>query len=186
MEYVEPIKDIETLNEIKAILKQRSIRDYVLFVVGINTGILASQLLKIKVRDVYEDEKVKEFYSIEEHKNGEMKKTYLNSNVKNALIEYITQNELEEGDYLFKSKKNNEPITRQQAYRIINNVAREVGITEKIGTHTLRKTFGYHAYIKGVAVSFLQSIFNHATPAETLRYIGIDKTTCVVKIDVNL
>jgi len=186
MEYVEPIKDVEILNKIKAILKQRSIRDYVLFTVGINTGILASQLLKMKVKDVYKGENVKEFYCLNDPKSGEMKQIYLNNNVRNALIEFSKYVELGEDDYLFKSKKNSEPITRQQAYRIINNVAREVGITEKIGTHTLRKTFGYHAYVKGIAVSLLQSLFNHATPAETLRYIGIDKTTCVVKIDVNL
>lgn len=186
MEFVQPIKDLRTLNKIKSILKQRSIRDYVLFVFGINTGILASHLLKIRVIDIIEGGMVKEFYIIDNAKNGEKKHIYLNNNVRAALMEYMETVELDEQDFLFKSKKNNEPISRQQAYRIINNVAREAGITEKIGTHTLRKTFGYHAYVKGVAVSLLQSLFNHATPSETLRYIGIDKTTCVVKIDVNL
>ena len=44
-------------------------------------------------------------------------------------------------DYLFNSRKGkNEPITRVQAYRILNNVAEKIGL-EEIGTHTLRKSF---------------------------------------------
>ena len=94
---------------------------------------------------------------------------------------------LEESDYLFKSRKNNNPITRQQAYRIINQAAREVGIEGNIGTHTLRKTFGYHAYRKGIAISILTKLFHHQSSAETLRYIGIDKNeNYPIKVDVNL
>lgn len=186
MEYVEPIKNVESIDRIKAILKKRSHRDYLLFVFGINTGILVSHLLKMKVSDVYDDQNVKEYYCLREQKSGEIKPYYINNKVKSALIDYVTKSELQTTDYLFKSQKNNEPITRQQAYRIINNVAREVGISEKIGTHTLRKTFGYHAYQKGIAISLLQSIFNHPTRAETLQYIGIERDNFEVKVDVNL
>ncbi|GAE36690.1 tyrosine-type recombinase/integrase [Halalkalibacter akibai] len=186
MEYVEPIKNVETIEKIKAILKKRSHRDYLLFIFGINTGILVSHLLRIKVSDVYDCQNVKEYYCLREKKSGEIKSYYINNKVRSALIDYVTKAELQATDYLFKSQKNNEPITRQQAYRIINNVAREVGISEKIGTHTLRKTFGYHAYQKGIAISLLQSVFNHPTRAETLRYIGIERDNFEVKIDVNL
>ncbi|WP_209123890.1 tyrosine-type recombinase/integrase [Alkalihalobacillus sp. BA299] len=100
---------------------------------------------------------------LQEQKSDETKPYYINNKVKSALIEYINLAKLKAEDYLFKSQKNNQPITRQQAYRIINTVAREVGISKKIGTHTLRKTFGYHAYSKGIAISLLQSIFNHSS-----------------------
>lgn len=90
-------------------------------------------------------------------------------------------------DYLFKSRKYDKPITRQQAYRIINSAAKEVGIQERIGTHTIRKTFGYHAYQKGIAISLIQSVYGHSSTTETLRYIGIDKQDRQpIKIDVNL
>ncbi|HZH61989.1 MAG TPA: tyrosine-type recombinase/integrase [Metabacillus sp.] len=186
MEYVEPIKDIETIEKIKSILKVKSHRDYLLFVFGINTGLLVSHLLKIKVSDVIEELGVKEFYSLYETKSAQPKQIYLNNKVKKALIEYLNEAKLKNEDYLFKSKKNNQPITRQQAYRIIHNVAREAGMIENVGTHTLRKTFGYHAYRKGIAVSLLQNLFNHSTRAETLRYIGIQKEVYEVRIDVNL
>ncbi|MCY6485404.1 tyrosine-type recombinase/integrase [Clostridium aestuarii] len=46
-------------------------------------------------------------------------------------------------------------------------------ISGEIGTHSLRKTFGYHAYNKGVSLELLIQIFNHSSKSETLRYIGI-------------
>ena len=62
---------------------------------------------------------------------------------------------------------------RQQAYKIINNVAKSVEIKEKIGTHTLKKTFGYHAYNNGYDITLIQKLFNHSSQSVTLRYIGI-------------
>ena len=50
-----------------------------------------------------------------------------------------------------------------------------MGITENIGTHTLRKTFGYHAYQTGADLTVIQDIFNHSAPRVTLRYIGINR-----------
>ena len=187
MEYVEPIKDIEKINEIKQLLKQQSERDYLFFVIGINTGIRISDLLNIKVEDIWDGKIVKEFLYVTDPKTNQVYTFYLNTMVKVALENYLSQNEFQQTNFLFKSKKNDLPITRQQAYRIINKVAKQVGIQEKIGTHTLRKTFGYHAYRKGIAISILKSIFNHVTSSETLRYIGIDKhDNQPVKVDVNL
>ena len=65
-------------------------------------------------------------------------------------------------------------IGRVQAYRILNKAAAEVGLIE-IGTHTLRKTFGYHFYKRYKDVALLQEIFNHSAPSITLRYIGINQ-----------
>ncbi|WP_078382195.1 tyrosine-type recombinase/integrase [Sutcliffiella halmapala] len=187
MEYVDPIREIEKINAIKVKLKKQSLRDLLLFVFGINTGIRISDLLNLKVEDVRDGFGLKEFLCLHDSKSEDAKSFYLNNKVKIVLQEYLISHEFNNCDYLFKSKKNNLPITRQQAYRIINTAAKEVGITGKIGTHTLRKTFGYHAYRKGIAISILKSIFNHQTPAETLRYIGIEKDDHYqIKLDVNL
>ncbi|AZV44991.1 integrase [Peribacillus asahii] len=187
MEYVNPIKDIESINAIKQILQQQSQRDLLLFVLGINTGIRVSELLALKVDDVWEDSHIKEFLRIRDTKHEEVKAYYLNNNVRDVLGKYLAQWNFTSSDYLFKSKKNNQPITRQQAYRIINHAAKEVGIPGKIGTHTLRKTFGYHAYRKGIAISILMSIYHHHSPAETLRYLGIEKNEeHLIRVDVNL
>jgi len=77
-------------------------------------------------------------------------------------------------EYLFKSRKGeNKPITRVQAYRILSEVGKCLGMAE-VGTHTLRKTFGYWHYKQYKDVAILQDIFNHSAPSITLRYIGIN------------
>lgn len=187
MEYVNPIKDVESINRIKEALKQKSPRDFLLFVVGINTGIRICDLLNLKVKDVWEGEMVKEFLFIDGDGHHKKSTFYINNNVREALKDYISAANLTNNDYLFASKNYDKPISRQQAYRIINMAAREAGIQGEIGTHTIRKTFGYHAYRKGVAISILRVIFGHSCPSETLRYIGIDKNNeQPIKIDVNL
>ncbi|HWJ78545.1 MAG TPA: tyrosine-type recombinase/integrase [Niallia sp.] len=185
MEYVDPIKDIESINAIKEMLRNQSQRDLLLFVLGINTGIRVSDLLSLRVKDVIDQKGIKEFLYLTE--SEETKAYYLNSQVQTELDIYLNELDISEEDFLFKSKKNDHAITRQQAYRIINKAAKQVGITGKIGMHTLRKTFGYHAYRKGIAISILMEIYNHHTPSETLKYLGINKEDKkLVRVDVNL
>jgi integrase len=77
-------------------------------------------------------------------------------------------------------------FSRVQAYRIINEACRSIGITDRIGTHTLRKTFGYHHYQKYKDVAVLQSTFGHSAPSVTLRYIGVNDDIidqCIDELD---
>lgn len=188
MEFVDPIKDVNKINEIKELLKKQSQRDLLFFVFGINTGLKVSDLLSLRVEDVWDESGMKDFLYINDITSGEVKAFYLNNMIKNELTDYLrSQEEFEGSDFLFKSKKDNLPISRQQAYRIINHAAKEVGVSGKIGTHTLRKTFGYHAYLKGIAISILMDIYNHHSPSETFKYIGINnEEKQLVKVDVNL
>lgn len=184
MEYVEALKNRSYIYAMKQYLRANSLRDYLFFVMGINMGLRVNELLQLRVKDVREqDHQLKDFY----HSDDLLPNVYINKQVKLALQDYLQTRELSSSDYLFKSQKCASPISRQQAYRIINSAAKEVGVPGKVGTHTLRKTFGYHAYQSGVAISLLQKHFHHATPSETLRYLGIDKKEKhSVKIDVNL
>ena len=77
-------------------------------------------------------------------------------------------------DYLFKGRNGeNKPISRVMAYMIINQACKKAQITDNVGTHTLRKTFGYHHYQTFHDVAILQYLLNHSSPSITLRYIGI-------------
>jgi site-specific recombinase XerD len=186
MESVEALRDIKQINAIKRYLKKHSERDYLLFVFGINTGLKITEMLDIKVVDVLEKEdSVRNFYLFPHHEA--MKEVYLNHKVKQAILHYVESQHLTSEDFLFKSTKTEKPITRQQAYRIIHQAADAIGIKGKIGTNSMRKTFGYHAYKRGIAISLLQKHFNHSTPSETLKYLGISKEEIIrTEIDVNL
>jgi len=181
MNDVEPIRDIKQINAIKRYLKEHNLRDWLLFTLGINSGLRISDLLKLTVEDVAGKDRI----SITEDKTGKLKKFPLSDNCKKAITEYLKESKLATGS-LFPSRQSNGTgkvtgtgaISRQQAYTIINNAARECNVITdnngiKIGTHTLRKTFGYHAYKAGTGVEVIQKLLNHSAPSVTLRYIGI-------------
>lgn len=188
MNSVEPIRDIKMIKNIRSVLKGQSIRNELLFILGINVGLRISDILKLKISDLVKPNKktVKEYVIITEEKTGKTKKFYLGDIVVKVIENYLKEYPgLDLDSYVFKSRKgDNLPITRQQVYRILNNAAEIVGIIERdnktgviisgeIGTHTCRKTFGYHAYQNGTSLELLMDIFNHSSKSQTLRYIGI-------------
>ena len=171
MEYVQPIRDKKTLETMKKILRSNNLRDYCLFILGINSGLRISDLLTLNVSNVYANGKIKDRIVIREKKTNKLKDFPLGETSKKALKEYVVA--LEPGQALFPSRKGCKPITRQQAYRILNDAARVIGIKDKIGTHSLRKTFGYHAFKAGIDITRIQKLLNHSSPSVTLAYIGI-------------
>lgn len=169
MRTVQPIRDIKTIENIKNKLKKSSNRDYLIFVLGINTGLRISDILKLKVKDV----KDKKHLRLKEEKTDKNKKVLIVKSLASDIKDYISS--MDEEDYLFQSRKGtNVPITRQQAYRILNSVA-EYFDTPEIGTHTLRKTFGYHFYQRTKDIALLMELFNHHSQSMTLRYIGLNQ-----------
>jgi len=169
MKIVEPIRDLEDIEKMKKILIKKSYRDYVMFCLGINCGLRISDLLGLKVGDVRGKYRLK----MKETKNKKNKNQLLPQQIIELLEDYIEGKE--DSEYLFKSRKNkNTPIHRQRAHSILSNAGKQIGL-ESIGTHTLRKTFGYHFYQRKKDVALLQDIFNHSSPSITLRYIGINQ-----------
>lgn len=167
MKSVQPIRDPEKIQEVARILKKRSQRDFFMFVMGTQTGLRISDLLALRVGDV----RNKTHVMLKEKKTGKDKRFFLNTAVRSLIDDYCE--DMNDLDYLFTSRKgDNQPIKRQRAYAILNEAARKAGL-EEIGTHTLRKTFGYHFYQRKKDVAMLQQIFNHSAPSITLKYIGI-------------
>ena len=129
----------------------------------ITTG---SDILALDVKDV----KDKTFIELREQKTNKYKQFPINERIQADIKDFIQDKGIEEP--LFLSQKDNR-LSRVQAYKILRKAAREVGIEVHIGTHSLRKTFGYHHYKQFNNIALLQRIFNHSTPAVTLRYIGL-------------
>ena len=169
MNTVEPIRNKKTLNKIKEILSENQ-RDFLMFTVGTNCGLRISDILSLNVKDV----KDKSYIDITEKKTKKTKKIPVNETLKSLIEDFIKNRN--ENEPLFLSYLNNR-MERTQCYRIINKACKKAGVNYKIGTHTLRKTFGYHHYKKFKDVAILQKIFNHSAPGITLRYIGIDQDT---------
>ena len=168
MNFVEPIRNLSDLKKIENILLHQNLRDLLLFTLGINSGLRVSDILNLDVGDVYNST----YIDIIEQKTNKRKRFPINSKLKKMFANYTKNRNPSEP--LFMSVFGNR-LERTQCYRIINSACKKAGINYRVGTHTLRKTFGYHYYRKYKDIAILQKIFNHSTPAITMRYIGIDQ-----------
>lgn len=162
--------------------RQIACRNKMLFLVGINVGLRASDLCSLRYNFfVNDDGSFKEFYTLQPKKTRKTKKfvkLYFNQTVKKAITEYVEKYPIQDmNEYLFKSREGNSYITEKSLWKIISKTAAEAGIKQNVGTHSLRKTFGYHiwhnAEDKEKALVMLMAIFNHSSVATTKKYIGL-------------
>lgn len=177
---VEPIKNTRDINKIKQYLYgKENKRDYCIFVVGINVGLRAGDLLSLKIIDITDGNRIYDTVTIKEKKTGKTRNFALNKNAKEAIQLYI--NSLADynfNDYLFKSRKGGHLGVRP-LHHIIKTLTKDLGIKGNFGTHTLRKTMAYHRYINNVPLETLQKLLNHSSSAITLRYIGITRKVII-------
>lgn len=167
MNTVEPIRDIDIVNDIMDYLKADNERDYVLFSFGIYSGLRISDILKLRVRDI----RNKKHIYMREKKTGKERRFIISKELKNIFDSYIKDKK--DYEYLFVSRKGlNKPITRQRAYMILKDVGKRFGI-ESIGTHSLRKTFGYFLYKQTKDILVVKEVLGHTDVSITRRYIGL-------------
>lgn len=163
---VQPLKDRRDIERIKKALNGRNL---LLFTIGINTSLRISDILPLRVQDVSGD-----YIYVKEQKTDKTKHIRVNDAIKEALKELVPK-DAKASDYLFPSRKGEAPISRVQAWRILNAAAKRAGLNHiRFGTHSMRKSFAYHAYKSGVELPLLMRVLNHSSEKETLRYIGIE------------
>lgn len=189
MQTVQPIKEKEKIEAMKKILRASSFRNELLFVLGINTGLRISDILALRIADVSTKKGVVDRLELREKKTKKKREIALSKKTCRLIERYLERERpaahVEEP--LFRSQKGGRAISRQHAYDILNRAAQSVGITERIGTHSLRKTFGYFAYKQGIDLAMIQKLLNHSKQTETLRYIGITQEQLdevVLKLDL--
>ncbi len=181
MNFVEPIRDRKKIAQIKNQLRgQRRYRDLLLFVVGINAALRISDLLTLRVEHFLDDhQRIKRRFWIKEQKRGKRQEVVVNDSIKITFEEYLTAYPeiVDDHDYFifFNTKDNGfmKPIRRGQAWKIIATICKQVGLSGNFGTHSLRKTWGYHARMQGVDLALIMHKLNHESIAYTKRYLGI-------------
>ena len=159
---------------------QRRYRDFLLIVVGINTALCISDLLELQVEHFLDDlQRIRQRFLIKERKRGKRQEVVVNDSVKEALKEYLKAypgiGNNPEYYISFNNKANsyNEPIKRVQSWKFIHSICHEVGLQGNYGTHSLRKTWGYHARMQSVDLALIMLKLNHESIAYTKRYPGI-------------
>lgn len=181
---VQPIRDKRDLENCINYLKEQTRktkssktryikdRNYTLFIIGINTALRISDLLSLKVKNVKNG-----YINIREQKTNKVNQIVIHNELQKIIISYIKRYNISDSSYLFQSRKGfNKPITKTHAYRLMKELQSKLKINYPIGTHTLRKSFGYHYYKSTNNVVALQKMLNHSDPQTTLIYIGMIQT----------
>lgn len=167
--YVQPIKSEAKLKEIERVLGEWAEKYRIMFLIGIYSGLRISDILPLKVKDVYGRSHI----DIREKKTRKAKRFRINRILAKELDRYCVGKA--ESEHLIPSGHGiNQPLGARRAYDVIRDAGAKAAVGN-LGTHSMRKTFGYHYYQQTGDIVTLQKIFNHASPQITLRYIGIEQ-----------
>ncbi len=162
----EPIKNKKEIKAVEQYLKEHNERDYVIWVLGLNSGLRVSDIVGLNVSDVIN----KTHITIIEKKTQKRKSFYINDKLKKVLKSFTKNRNLDEPLFLGKQGRR---LDRKQVYRFLVNTCNKLGVKAKVSTHTMRRTFGYHHYQQYKDAVILQKIFNHSSQRITLMYIGV-------------
>jgi integrase len=181
MNFVEPIRDRRKITQIKNILKgQQRFRDLLLFTVGINSALRVSDLLQLRIGQFIDADGVPvDRFTLLEQKRGKRYELAVNDSIADALRDYLQAYRAVQKDpnhFVFfntKTMSYQQSIQRGQAWKLISHLCEDVGLRGDFGTHTLRKTWAYHARMNGVDLTLIMDRLNHNSLAYTKRYLGI-------------
>lgn len=182
---VYPIKSIEQMNNMAAWLYENTDQKYLMaFILGINLGLRANELLSLRQKDVFfPDGSIRKIddmkdttdrLPIYQSKNDKIRGLYLNDACASILTKCYTVGDPKNynDDFLFPSREGGH-IKPDTFRKVLKEAAEACGVKQNIGTHTLRKTFGYHHYQQFHDIGHLQRLFGHSSAIITMRYIGI-------------
>ena len=163
---VEPIKELKDIGTIKKLLADKP-RDLALFTIGINTNLRASDLLRIKVgmvRGLQPNDEIE----VREKKTKKNKRVTLNKACIDAIRNLLASKPFKDSDYLFQSQRA-EVLIVPSVVRMVKKWCRAINLKGNFGSHTLRKTWGYHQRVTfGTDLPRLMVCFNHSTQKQTL------------------
>lgn len=172
-----PIRSKQDIEVLKTYyLKNERYRDYALFVVGINTALRISDLLELKWYSVYDFKckKYRRHLEVVEQKTQKHSIIAINHSCIEAFELLKLHTATSEDEFIFcRENDHYSHISRNRAYHIIKDVAVENNIDGNISCHSLRKTFGYHAWKQGTPSALIMNVYNHSSIEITKRYLSI-------------
>lgn len=180
MSTTEPIRDKQDLKQVMEYYKviESSPRNYALILFGLYTALRISDILTLKWNMLYDfdSDTFLEHLYIQEKKTGKTNVIALNQHVKTALKAHLKTQHPQIDDYIFtKGTDHTKPLSRSQAFRIVKRAAETAVHSQNISCHSLRKTFGYHAWKQGTPPALLMDIYNHSAYSVTKKYLGIQQ-----------
>lgn len=182
MNFTEPIRSLAKISQIKNLLRgEWNLRDLLLFELWINSALRISDLLTLKVKDLFWTDIIpRNFFDIKEEKTWKMNRITITPKVKGTLADYagkypdiISNSE----NYIFFKRKTfplgSASIGRKRSWSFLSKICEDVWLKGNYWNHSLRKTWGYQARMASVPLEIIQHKLNHSSLAITQRYLWI-------------
>jgi integrase len=167
---VDPIRSLNDIETIKKLLANKPL-DFALFVIGINTNLRASDLLRIKASQVI-DLNANDEIVINEQKTGKERRIPLNKACVDAIQRLLASKEYSNTDFLFKGQRG--VLTVPTVSQKVKSWCKALNLRGNYASHSMRKTWGYHQRVTfGTDLPRLMVCFNHSTQRQTLDYLCI-------------
>lgn len=156
--------------------KRGGISWYLLLLLGFNTALRIGDICQLRVKDIRDQERVR----VTQDKTDKMSNIPLQATAQKAISAALRG--LDGEDYVLVSRQKGrkdgrvKPVSRQRCYAIVREIAERAGFEEKVGCHTMRKTFALNFYrTSGQDLAKLQKVLNHSSQEATLHYLGLDQ-----------
>ncbi len=167
---VEPIKAEKDIKAVKRMLSDNP-RDCALFTIGINTNLRASDLLRITAGQVRNLKPMDEI-ELREQKTGKRRRISMNKGCVDAIQALLRTRDYSDDAPIFSGQRGT--LTVPSVNRLVKQWCRAVNLRGNYGSHTLRKTWGYHQRVTfGRGVAELMVCFNHSSERQTLDYLCV-------------
>lgn len=193
---VRPIKDDEDFKKFIGYFRRRiaeattpkkrlaALRNYAIIMMGFTTGLRCSDIICRKWSDVYKPNwTFRSAIVCKQQKTGKYGEFFLTDTVTEAIEAYRAEMcSVDYDGYMFPAMHKTAPspyLDRHTAWKMVKTAAAECGFEINVGTHSLRKTFGYKGMVAHQGDAFflatLMRIFGHSSEEITIRYCGLEE-----------
>ena len=169
------------------------IRNRGLFMIGVSTGGRISELLSLRIGDVFQNRKPVSdlLYSKSIVKGGEVSRSVpVNADGRRAIDEVVRWHQekyrrINATRPLFPSRHNSGtvPMHRQTAHAILKTAFMEAGLNGHIATHSLRKSFAQRLYDKTGDIYLVQELLGHRNISTTQKYLGVNYASAKAAVE---
>lgn len=175
-----PLTDAEVAQVLEVL---GSPRNRALFLLGLRSGFRISELLSLRLKDVLQNGNLVDRVAVErKNMKGQLagRTVVLHPEAREALgfwVNRLTERHTDPVTFLFRSRQGaNQAMDRRSAWHLLTRAFAKCGLTGKLGTHCMRKTFAKKVHEKlGRDLVKTQKALGHARITSTVSYLSFNE-----------
>ena len=152
----------------------KNTRELALFNLAIDSKLRGCDLVKLRVCDVAQSNRVSTRAMIMQQKTHRPVQFEITEQTRESVGAWISQAQLKSDQYLFPSRIHSSPhLSTRQYARIVDDWVKSIGLDPAVyGTHTMRRTKATLVYRKTKNLRAVQLLLGHTKLESTVRYYG--------------